>query len=239
MLIKGEILENKLRKVRILNAFEIKMILIILMTANHLGTISNLYSKDIDFVITLLSRCVAPMFAYFAAEGIRRTASLKKYCIRLNLLALFVQVGNTAVQLLAINILNYSEPIRIGNSIIGIALAVDAIYLFSKSSHRIIWRSVALLLIVVGFLFGEEGTVIVPIILVEYFCCSRLFIKAIWYVLIEIVAVLLPFGEPYYFIFLPLIALYNGNEGRKTRFFYAYYPIHMWLISLIMLITAE
>lgn len=218
-----------------LNAFEIKIIIIILMTANHLSSLPGLLSPKTNLVFLYLSRCVAPMFGFLAAEGIRKTTNLKKYCTRLVLLAICMQIGNTAFSLITKNMMHFSGKLYLGNSIIGIACSVLAIYLLKETKKKNLCRVIAFILLISGFLYGEEGTVIVPIILIEYFFSERLIARIIGYLLTECIALLLPFGEPLFIVFIPLMLLYNGEEGKKTRFFYAYYPIHMWVIAAINL----
>lgn len=66
---------------KIMNAFQIKLLLAFLMLLDHLRYIHGLVAPETAAVLTLISRCVAPMFAYLAVEGIRHTRNLKKYCL--------------------------------------------------------------------------------------------------------------------------------------------------------------
>lgn len=59
-------------KFKILNAFQIKLLMAFLMLLDHLRYIHGLVAPETAAVLTLISRCVAPMFAYLAVEGIRR-----------------------------------------------------------------------------------------------------------------------------------------------------------------------
>lgn len=90
---------------------------------------------------------------------------------------------------------------------------------------------------IIGFFWGEWGTVILPFMFIQYFFHDKKVIRLIGYVLIEIVAILLPFGEPFYFLVFPFMLLYNGERGPKTsfskNFFYIFYPVHFWIIAII------
>lgn len=68
-----------MERFKIINAFQIKLLL----------AIHNLVAPETAAVLTLISRCVAPMFAYLAVEGIRHTRDLKKYCLRLSVWAVW------------------------------------------------------------------------------------------------------------------------------------------------------
>ena len=66
-----------------LNAFHIKLLMAALMVLDHLRFVHGLVTPVTASFFTLISQCVAPMFAYLAVEGIRHTGDLKKYCQRL------------------------------------------------------------------------------------------------------------------------------------------------------------
>lgn len=211
--------------------------MVTLMTMNHLGSIPNLFPDRLNVLITFSSRCVAPMFAFFAAKGIKKSNNIKSYCFRLSLLASIVQLGNMIISYIVKNGMNQMPPSVLGNSIIGIALSVDAIYLLDKYPRRKIIFFLSVIMFIIGFLYGEEGTVIVPIILLEYYFAEKSRARIIGYMLIEILAIVIPFGEPFFFLFIPFTFLYNGMEGKKTRFFYYYYPLHIWCIAILSILS--
>ena len=70
-----------MERFKIMNAFQIKLLMATLMLLDHLRLINGLIPSEVTSVFTLLSRCVAPMFAYLAVEGIRHTHNLKKYLL--------------------------------------------------------------------------------------------------------------------------------------------------------------
>lgn len=226
------------------NATQIKYLLVMLMLLNHLCYIDGFIPTQLAFVFTLLSRCVAPMFSYFVVEGIRYTSNLKKYCVRLALLAGIVFIGNTVINS-SIEALIKSEQdfvYRNNNVIFTLALCVIAIACIKWSaSKRSLGKGccylVATSCFVIGFLWGEWGSVLLPLMFLEYFFEHRLVIRVLGYVLIELVALLLPFGEPFYILALPVMLLYNGEHGRKSTFskyfFYVFYPLHLWVIYVL------
>lgn len=96
-----------------------------------------------------------------------------------------------------------------------------------KIFERICLYVISMLCFIIGFLWGEWGTVVLPFIFIEYFFRDKKVIRFLGYALIEVFAILLPFGEPFYFLVFPFILLYNGERGPKTNFskyfFYIFY----------------
>ena len=52
------------------------------------------FSAVIGSVAHLLTRFVAPLFAWLMVDGFFHTGSKKKYCMRLWIFAVFMQIGN-------------------------------------------------------------------------------------------------------------------------------------------------
>ncbi len=237
-----------MEKFKLMNAFQIKGLMVILMILDHLRYINHLVSPEMSSFFTVISRCVAPMFAYFAVEGIRHTHNLKKYCLRLSILAGIVFVGNitlnTFFKIFADVLSGREQQIlyRSDNVIFTLALGVFAILSVQEGMRKQgIWKiclyitsSISFFL---GFFWGEWGTVILPFMFVEYFFHDKKVIRFIGYGLIEVISLVLPFGEPLYFLVFPFMLLYNGERGPQTKFskyfFYAFYPIHLWIIAII------
>jgi len=227
-----------------LNATQIKYVLVILMLLNHLCYIDGFIPTQLAFVFTLLSRCVAPMFAYFAVEGIRYTSNLQKYCVRLAILAGIVFIGNAVINSSMEALIKSEQDFvyRNNNVIFTLALGVIAILCIKWSAGKQSFGKGCYYLIatscfVIGFLWGEWGSVLLPLMFLEYFFGHRLVIRVLGYAFIELIALLLPFGEPLYVLVIPLMWLYNGERGEKGLFskffFYVFYPLHLWVIYVL------
>ncbi|MDL2301227.1 conjugal transfer protein TraX [Lachnospiraceae bacterium OttesenSCG-928-D06] len=237
---------NKIRK---MNAFQIKLLMSLLMLLDHLRGINNLISPEMASIFTLVSRCVAPMFAYFAVEGIRHTRNLKKYCLRLSILAGVMFGGNAILRMIFRSIDNNGMfSFMSGNVIFTLALGVFAIALLKwgkekKMTGRWSLNAVSIICFIIGFFWGEWGTVLLPFMFIEYFWQDKKVIRFLGYGMIEIIAILLPFGEPFYFLVFPFMLLYNGEYGPKTSFnkyfFYIFYPAHLWIIGIINIILVS
>lgn len=228
-------------KLKIMNAFQLKLLMVFLMVLNHICYIEHLVPDRLAFIFTIISRCVAPMFAYFAVEGIRKTRNLKKYCLRLSVLAGIVFIGNGILKAVFGNF----TPERIrpleNNVIFTLALGVVAIALtrWGKEKQGIArngFYALSAFCFLTGFFMGEWGSVLLPFMFIEYFFQNKKVIRFAGYLLIEVIAILLPFSEPYWFLVFPFILLYNGERGPKTKFsqyfFYVFYPVHLWVIAI-------
>lgn len=237
-------------KCKLLNAFQLKLLLIGLMVLDHLRFINNLVTSDIQTIFSIISRGVAPMFAYFAVEGIRRTRNLKKYCLRLSAGAIIMYAGNVVLKRIFVQISNpVPDNVRMllqNNIFFTLAAGVIATALIQWGKNKQAAEKgciyvISGILFVIGFLYGEWGSVILPFMFIEYFFSSKKRIRFLGYVMIEVIALLLPFGEPLWFLVFPFIGLYNGKRGLKNGFskffFYIFYPAHLWIIAIINLLA--
>lgn len=238
-----------MERFKTMNAFQIKLLMATLMLLDHLRAINGLIPSEMASVFTILSRCVAPMFAYLAVEGIRHTRDLKNYLLRLSVLAGIVYIGNAILNLF---FESFSQALPDderkylfinANVIFTLAMGVLVITLIRRGKEK---KSTGLYVLsvigfIVGFLWGEWGTVLLPFMLIEYFFRDKLKIRILGYVLIEAIALLLPFSEPFYFLVFPFILLYNGKRGPKNGFskyfFYIFYPVHIWILYIINFIV--
>lgn len=149
------------------NAFQIKIIALIVMLMDHLY-----FSFPEIFPVWFhpLSRFVAPLFAYLMVEGLFHTRSRLKYNLRLFGFAVFMQVGN-----LVINGAFASAQVQIFNNIfMTLAVGLLIVNLFELSKKRAGRSKIgliagALLLVPLGMLLTEGGIVVIPFILITYF----------------------------------------------------------------------
>lgn len=237
-------------KCKLLNAFQLKLLLISLMVLDHLRFINNFVTPDIQTIFSVISRGIAPMFAYFAVEGIRHTQNLKKYCLRLSAGAIIMYAGNAVLKRIFMQISNpVPDNVRmllLNNIFFTLAAGVIAIALIQWGKNKQAAKKgciymISSILFVIGFLYGEWGSVILPFMFIEYFFSSKKRIRFLGYVMIEVIALILPFGEPLWFLVFPFIWLYNGKRGLKNGFskffFYIFYPAHLWIIAIINLLA--
>ncbi len=235
-----------LSKFKVLNAWHIKLIITFLMILNHLDLGYHYVSNEWEMIFLLISRCVAPMFAYLVVEGIIHTKDLKKYCLRLFIWTLSTVLGNTIIEHILANAatnINANDfvylTIRTNICYTLLAGAVCISLLIWANSQKAAIKLLYRILAVACFIFGlfvEAGIVLLPFMLVTYFYKSNRKKRIIGYTLIEFIAIL-SLSEIFYFLVFPLISLYNGKRGLQNwftkYFFYVFYPVHLWIIAII------
>ncbi|NFD35651.1 conjugal transfer protein TraX [Clostridium botulinum] len=226
-----------------LDSFKLKIIAMILMVLDHLPKAFN----NTPIWFGWLGRLVAPIFFFFVAEGFFHTKSKSKYLIRL--------FGWGAIMFLGSSILNYALPGKepLQNNIflsLGLSVLLMCIIDYTRKSKN--YKSGIPLAIVVGILalFTEASFDGVLMTLVFYFFRGDKIKLSIGYILISLFEFIMVSGEgltylnlfvlnyQWLMIFaLPLILMYNGERGLNNKFikymFYAFYPIHLWIITII------
>ena len=99
-------------KTKGLNAFQLKLLMAVLMVFDHLEKIPGLLSGEWASIFHALTRCVAVWFAFAAVEGFRYTRSRLLYNVRLFFWAAIMFAGNTIL-----NLLFQSKGVQIYNNI--------------------------------------------------------------------------------------------------------------------------
>ncbi|MGL4344810.1 MAG: TraX family protein [Cellulosilyticaceae bacterium] len=230
---------------KILNAWDLKLIMTVLMVLNHLEYVYGLISPDLRMIFILTSRCVAPLFAYLAVQGVLYTSNLKKYCIRLATWALIVTTSNQLLGSLLTSLTSDIDPqylryltIRT-NITITLAMGVLSLALIIWSQNKqnvikVLYYIAAILCFIIGFIC-EWGVVLLPFMLGVYFFRENKLRRYVWYGIVEIISILFRF-EIYYFFVFPFLALYDGKRGPNSwfhkYFFYIFYPLHLWIIAI-------
>ncbi len=231
---------------KLLNAWQIKLILVFLMMLNHLEYVYGLCPENIAHLFQFISRGVAPMFAYLAVEGIIHSSSLKNYCLRLWIWSGLVYLGNILIEHVLIKF-SYGIPLEdqlyllVRTNIcftLSAGVLCIALLKFGNQSEGI-KKYLLLGLSAVSFTFGffqEWGVVLLLFMLVTYQFRKNNKYKLIGYLSIEVVAFLFR-SEIFYFLVFPFIVVYNGKRGPNSKlnkyFFYVFYPLHLWLIAII------
>lgn len=236
------------------NAYQLKLAMAGLMVLDHLKIIPDFIPDQLALVFHLATRCVAVFFAYMLVEGFLHTRNVKAYLLRLYGAAGFMTLGNTLL-----NSLYQSKGIYISNNIfltlaVGLTLLV-CLQNFSEHTRakRIIQVLLAGLLTIIGALFTEGGTVVLPFILITYLGRESATKRTIAYGFLALVLLAMSY-HPYetiemtvqmmlfnadwlFILVLPIFGLYNGQAGPRTAFsryfFYIFYPLHLWLLATI------
>lgn len=236
------------------NAYQLKLVMAGLMVLDHLKIIPDFIPDQLALAFHLATRCVAVFFAYMLVEGYLHTRNVKAYLLRLYGAAGFMALGNTLL-----NSLYQSKGIYMSNNIF-LTLAVGLTLLvclrnFNEHTRveQIIQGLLAGLLTIIGVLFTEGGTVVLPFILITYLGRKSTTKQTIAYGLLALVLLAMSY-QPYerlemtiqmmlynadwlFILVLPILSLYNGQAGPRTAFsryfFYIFYPLHLWLLATI------
>ena len=250
------------RKIGILDGFWLKVIMLILMTLDHLYY--GLFPDTLGWA-HIAARVVAPVFAYLIAEGLVYTRSRKKYILRITLFGVIMFAGN---------VLLYGIYGRwIDNSILlalaigaGMVAAIECSKRAQSLPRHLLWIFLALALfsasmasdwvytwlyeqgrsigVWVQMIRVEGGNMIPLMILIFYYLRRHPVIMWLVFAVVLCTPYLAMYLSTGYlqeqiwmiFSFVP-IALYNGRRGIRNQFtkylFYLYYPLHIWIIYLI------
>lgn len=225
-----------------INSFQLKIIANILMAIDHTGAI--LFPHVLAYRI--IGRLAFPIFAFLISEGYRHTRSVKRYMLRLAVCAVLFQVPD------------WFFGVHYGLNIFAtLFFGLCAILAFDKlKDHGVVlpWIAAFAIAIIAESIGSDYGAYGVFLILTLYLSSgniSKMIIDVAVlhaaYAAYELissyisngVAVFSHYLQIYSLLSLPIIALYNNEQGRKMKyFFYLFYPLHLIVLYIIdMLIS--
>ncbi|NLO39597.1 MAG: TraX family protein [Ruminiclostridium sp.] len=232
-----------------LNAFQLKMIAIVLMVIDHTGA---LFFPHVTF-LRILGRLSFPLFAFFIAQGFFHTRSVKKYLLRLGLCGVLFQIPDwfsTIYGRLTNN--PFFGAHYVLNIFATLFFGLAAIALFDRLKNKNILLSwlaataMAVLAQVTGADYGAYGVFYILMFYLAGTDIKKIFIGTIVlhaaYGCFEMGLSLVQNGyaafphsiQLYSMLSAFLISMYNHEQGRKMKFFfYAFYPGHMIALYLI------
>ena len=222
-----------------MSIFVLKIFAVITMVIDHIRYVIPVLDHSITMIIGRIS---FPLFAFILTEGIIHTKSKKEYLKRLVVFAVLSQIPYMMFRYILGNYL-------LLNIIFTLAIGLMLIMLIDYYEDK----RLKVIVVIFGFLFAEivpidYGMYGIALILVMYYL-KKTKIKygfEIGYILVN----LLYYIKNYiymkdlktiltYFIgsmcFLIFYKLYNGKLGKKVRFLYWFYPVHLVVIYFIYL----
>lgn len=210
-----------------LNTFTLKIIAIMSMLIDHIG---HIFFPEV-MIFRIIGRIAFPIFAYVLAEGFHYTKDVKKYLLRLGLFALLSEIPYD----LAImgSVLEFSHQ----NVFFTLFFGVLMLYVMSRIKNVIMQYAVVLVAILLcQFLHTDYSNIGVLLVFIFYVFRQR---KAEKLLIAGLIFLGLTGGiQLYALLALPLIALYNGEQGPKMKaFFYLFYPAHLLILYLVHLIV--
>jgi hypothetical protein len=224
------------------NSFALKMIAIIGMTADHIGTV-------FDAQLPLWLRCLLflpggmtfPIMAFLLTEGYRHTSDVKKYGIRLLIFAIISFIPfrwalggmfNVLFTLLLGLIVIYFHD-RIETRVLFWLLFVGAVIV----SMFCDWGGIGVIMIYLYHVLKDKTSRIVLPLLCPWLLYMPNFVGILSEMGWEGLQILLP---SWFYIYIgcsltiPLLLRYNGERGYKFKWgFYIFYPAHLLVLAIL------
>lgn len=203
-----------------MTSYQIKILAALLMVVDHIGVV--FFPEQLVF--RYIGRLSFPLFAWLVGQGEKYTKNFQSYLIRLIVWAgisqplyytLFKSPNLNILVTLAIGLL----AIRLGN-------------LFSFK--YLIWFTLAGIAQAINTSYGFYGILIITVLSELKYNNLNWWIQ--WILVNFLVVFTLPVSDRYQCLalFAPLfLMLWTGQQGRKDRLFYFFYPGHLFVLNLV------
>lgn len=220
------------------NSFQLKIIMVVAMFIDHVAE----FIPGIPLWFRYIGRISAPVFFYLLVEGFFHTSSRKKYIKRLALGGVIMLIGSSILMHL------FNRPIKITNNIL-LSMALNLILLsaieWKKETSEKGSATLSIICAFIATLFTEGSILATGMTLIFYFNRKSKGKMCFWYTLCSLLMLTGPADSLYESLFvinyqwmmifsLPFILMYNGERGRKAKyFFYIFYPVHIWILYVV------
>ncbi len=235
-----------------LDGTTLKLIMMGLMLLDH---IEYFWPPHVWPVLHVISRCVAPLFAYMAVEGLLHTSNRYRYMGRLLLWSAIMFAGNLLLNNVIIKDPTYHISNNIFLTLFAGVLMLHLLSMVRKGNAGPVNAGLVLGVVAVfaaGVLFTEGGTSVIPFMLITYCFRKRPAVRNLLYAALAALLFAIsfvPYGtipETMYILafnsdfmlvlVIPFLYLYNGKRGSNSPvmkyLFYVFYPLHIWAITL-------
>lgn len=240
-----------------INSFALKMIAIITMVIDHVGAVL----FPMNMIFRYIGRISFPLFVFLLVEGSIHTSKIRKYELRMFLFALISEIpfdlafSNEIVDIHSQNVfwtltigLVMLDLIQNGASYVKghkgkmlqeVWIEGQPIPMVWQFVVPMVWQFVvvAVCACVAQALQTDYGAGGILLIYFIWMLHENVIAQAVAFIIIS----LLFFGSvelPGVIAFLPIF-LYNGKKGPSAKYvFYAFYPVHLFILHLIQMSTA-
>ncbi|HEY9848315.1 MAG TPA: TraX family protein [Leptolyngbyaceae cyanobacterium] len=202
-----------------MTSFHIKILAATLMAIDHIGAV---FFPDI-LAFRIIGRLSFPLFAWLIGQGEKYTKNFNLYLFRLIILGI-------ATQPIYYLLFNIPRP----NILATLALGLIAIRLDKITKLKFLFTFIfALLAELINSEYGAYGVLMISIL--SNFNPNHVYWVIQWILLSLSPLILLKFPDYQLFaIFTPLILInYNGEPGKKAKWFYLFYPVHFAILYLV------
>lgn len=205
------------------NTFTLKWIALLSMLIDHIGAV---LFPEIP-ILRIIGRMAFPIYAYLITEGFFYTHNIKKYMLRLGILALISEIP--------FDLAFYETPCYMGyqNVFFTLLIGLLVLYFYNRTTNKVL----KILVFILG-LIGSEVLCTdyssMGVALIFFFFWGResmhmKMIMASWIILTG-------GGSIYALLGLIPIGLHNHKEGPKMKvWFYLFYPLHLLVLYMITL----
>lgn len=221
----------------------LKYIAVAAMLIDHIGMFFVPVSTPSGCMMRVIGRLTAPIMCMFLAEGYIYTSSKAKYGLRLFIFAVISQFAYAFAHGFGILTADF-------NMIFTLFLCFIILLAYEKIENEILKFAVIIACVAVSY-FGDWGVIAPLWVFGLYFYKGKKEKQTTIFCIVSVLHILsctfsgLNNGYSWYsslwqtgvFLFVPLLYLYNGENGRKTVFskwfFYVFYPLHLVVLELI------
>lgn len=233
-----------------LNANQLKLIAIIAMTIDHLTwTIFPGYdTKPYVIALHVIGRLTAPIMWFFIAEGYHYTKNVKKYAIRLFILAAISHFAYNFC--FGMSFIPFSTGIAFNQTgvVWSLAWGLVLLYVNDKPEWKQ-WQKTLISLLVCVITFPSDWSCIATMSVLciganrgnfkkqmAFMMMWTVIYAAVYFFFIDKVYALIQLGTC---LTIPLLRLYNGERGLwkgMGKLFYAYYPAHLVICGIVRIL---
>ena len=214
-----------------LGRFQLKWIAAAAMLADHICLVLAPDNPAAELIRLSAGRIAMPVFAFLLCEGFYYTRSRKQYAFRLLFFALLSEpVYDAALYGAWFDLRGQNVFFTLAA---GLFLLILLEYLMRKGMQIIGIPVIAAFAAAAWFARLDQDIAALAMILCFYYLRTRpLWIR----VSAACTAAVICYGQPGYFLALPLLLLYNGEKGpdgaAAKYLFYFFYPAHLLVLAL-------
>ncbi len=173
----------------------------------------------------LIGRISFPIFSFLLVEGYSHSKNIKKYLSRLFIFALLSEIP---FNMLLGHLIDFNHQ----NVYFTLLTGLFSIYILDKNRHdiKVFCTTLLIMPVIAEILNFDYGAFGVILIILLYLLKEDKLKQFIFASLLSSYSITAPIG----FIFT---YFYNGKLGKQSKLFnYAFYPLHLLILSLIKLI---
>ena len=224
-----------------MNRFVLKILAITSMFIDHLGVFV-LFDSDVYLIFRMVGRLAFPIFAFFVAEGARKSRHPWHYLKRLGLFMVFVEGLFFTYHIFL------GEPHIFFQDNVIVVLFLGLLLLLCLQEDNDIFRLLMIAVLVFSAFVQYPYTIYGLAIIVIFGRIEKRWMASLAFLALHVLLIEIPFF-PYNLALYPWLQqiallflipywLYNGKKGHSSRtLLYVFYPVHLiflWILAAIL-----